>query len=66
MADHNGDRGLVNVVKGVAKETEGKLRDAAADLTGDTSEQFKGKAKTVEGKVQKNVGREQQRRDSGL
>ena len=33
-----------------------RSRNAVGGLTGDTSEQFKGKAKEMEGKVQRKVG----------
>ena len=46
-------KGVKNQVVGATKEAAGKLRDAVADITGDTSEQIKGKAQVVEGKVQK-------------
>ena len=50
-------------VKGRVKEAEGKIRDAAADITGDDSENLKAKAKTAEGKIQKNFGKVQQEID---
>ena len=56
MADDLGNDGLENQAKGVAKEVGGKLRNAAGGLTGDTSEQLKGKAKEMEGKAQRKVG----------
>ena len=64
MSDDLGSKGVKNQVTGAAKEAEGKIRDAAADITGDTSEQIKGKAKTLEGKIQKNVGKAEQDVDS--
>lgn len=63
MADDLGRDGLKNQVKGAAKEVEGKTRNAAGDLTDDTSEQLKGKAKEVEGKAQRNIGEAQNRVD---
>lgn len=56
MADDLGTDGLENQAKGAAKEVGGKLRNAVGGLTGDTSEQLKGKAKELEGKAQRNVG----------
>ena len=40
----------------MAKEVGGKVRNAVGGLTGDTSEQLKGKAKEMEGKAQRKVG----------
>jgi uncharacterized protein YjbJ (UPF0337 family) len=54
-------KGVKNQVVGATKEAAGKLRDAVADITGDTSEQIKGKAQVVEGKVQSAVGRAQEK-----
>ena len=34
--------------------------DPAADMTGDDSENLKAKGKTLEGKIQKNVGKAEQ------
>ena len=44
MADDLGTDGLENQAKGAAKEVGGKVRNAVGGLTGDTSEQLKGKA----------------------
>lgn len=43
-------------VKGQMKQAEGRVRDAAADLTDDPTDDLKAKAKTAEGKVQEVVG----------
>ena len=59
MADDLGTDGLENQAKGAAKEVGGKLRNAAGGLTGDTSEQLKGKAKEMEGKAQRRIGEAQ-------
>ena len=56
MADDLGTDGLENQAKGAAKQVGGKLRNAAGGLTGDTSEQIKGKAKEMEGKAQRKIG----------
>ena len=66
MADDLRDKGAENELEGRAKEAQGKVRDAVADLTGDTSEQLKGKAKTAEGKIQKNLGKAQQDADDAV
>ena len=63
MSEDLRSKGVGNEVKGAAKEAEGKVRDAAADITGDDSENLKAKAKTAEGKIQKNFGKAQQEID---
>src|SRR5574338_533429 len=40
MSDDLRSKGVQNQVTGAAKEAEGKVRDAAADITGDTSEEL--------------------------
>lgn len=56
MADDLERDGLENQIKGTAKEGEGKLRNAVGGLTGDTSEQLKGKAQELKGKAQRKLG----------
>jgi uncharacterized protein YjbJ (UPF0337 family) len=56
MADDLGTDGLENQAKGAAKEVGGKVRNAAGGLTGDTSEQLRGKAREMEGKAQRKIG----------
>jgi uncharacterized protein YjbJ (UPF0337 family) len=56
MADDLNRDGAENQVKGMAKEVEGKVRNAVGGLTGDTSEQFKGKAQELKGKGQRKIG----------
>ena len=67
VKDVVGPKGAVSIVAGqsesAAKEAEGKIRDAAADITGDDSENLKAKGKTLEGKIQKNFGKAQQDAD---
>lgn len=43
-------------MKGVAKETEGKIRKNVGEVTGNVSEQAKGIGQEAMGKVQKNFG----------
>jgi uncharacterized protein YjbJ (UPF0337 family) len=43
-------------VKGVGNQVGGRLRNAAGAVTGDMSEQVKGKVQEIKGKVQKKVG----------
>ena len=56
MADDLDREGLKNRAKGLGKEAEGKIRNAVGGLTGDTREQFRGKAEEVKGKVQRKIG----------
>ena len=56
MADDLNRDGLENQVKGVGKEAEGKIRNSVGGLTGDTSEQIKGKAEELKGKAQRKIG----------
>jgi uncharacterized protein YjbJ (UPF0337 family) len=56
MADDLRDEGLKDQIKGIAKEGEGRLRNAVGGLTGDTSEQIKGKGQELKGKVQRKIG----------
>ena len=66
MSDNLRSEGAKNELKGAAKEAEGKVRDAAADITGDDSENLKAKGKTLEGKIQKNFGKAQQDTDDAV
>ena len=56
MADDLNREGLEDQVKGTVKEGEGRIRDAVGGLTGDTSEQLKGKGQELKGKVQRKIG----------
>lgn len=56
MADDLNREGMKDQIKGTVKEGEGRLRDAVGGLTGDTSEQLKGKAQQVKGKAQRKLG----------
>jgi len=44
-------------IKGKAKQVEGRLRDAAGGMTGDTTEQIKGKVEHAEGVIQEEWGK---------
>ena len=66
MSDDLRSKGARNEITGAAKEAEGKVRDAAADITGDDSENIKAKAKTLEGKIQKNFGKAEQDADDSV
>jgi uncharacterized protein YjbJ (UPF0337 family) len=56
VPDNLGDEGLKDQIKGTVKESEGHIRDVVGGLTGDTSEQLKGKAQELKGKVQRKIG----------
>lgn len=56
MADDLDRDGAENQIKGTFKEGEGKLRNAVGGLTGDSSEQIKGKAQELKGKAQRKIG----------
>ena len=66
MSDDLRSKGARTEITGAAKEAEGKVRDAAADITGDDSENIKAKAKTLEGKIQKNFGKAEQDADDSV
>ena len=59
MSDDLGRDGLANQGKGLGKEVEGKVRNSIGGLTGDTSEQLKGKAQELKGKAQRKIGEKQ-------
>ena len=46
-----------DVIKGRAKQVEGRVRKAVGDLTGDNKQKVKGTAKDIEGKMQEGWGR---------
>jgi uncharacterized protein YjbJ (UPF0337 family) len=56
MADDLGTDGLVNQVKGAAKEVAGKVQKNVGDATDNHSQELKGAAREVEGKAQRKVG----------
>jgi uncharacterized protein YjbJ (UPF0337 family) len=52
--------GTKDHLKGVGNQVGGRLRNAAGAVTGDISEQVKGKVQEIKGKVQKKVGEAKQ------
>lgn len=56
MTDDIRRDGAEDRLKGTLKEGEGRVRDAVGGLTGDTSEQLKGKGQQLKGKVQRHIG----------
>ena len=66
MSDDLKRDGAENQVKGAFKEGEGRIRNAVGGLTGDNSEQLKGKAQELKGKVQRKIGNAQTDADRDL
>ena len=66
MADDLGREGAKDQIKGTIKEGEGRVRDAVGGLTGDSSEQLKGKAQQIKGKVQRKIGEAESDADRDL
>jgi uncharacterized protein YjbJ (UPF0337 family) len=60
MADDLNKDGMANRAKGLGKQVEGKVRNTVGGLTGDSSEQLKGKAEEFKGKAQSRIGEAQQ------
>lgn len=56
MAKDLGRDGVENQAEGLGDEVKGKARNAVGGLTGDTSEQIKGKAEELKGKAQRKIG----------
>lgn len=50
-------------IEGAGNVAGGRIRNAVGGLTGDSSEQAKGKAQEIKGKVQDAVGKAKQRLD---
>jgi uncharacterized protein YjbJ (UPF0337 family) len=66
MADDLNRDGLENEIKGFGKEAEGKIRNSIGGLTGDTSEQLKGKGQELKGKAQRKIGEAEQDADRDI
>ena len=57
MADEKmRDKGAENQAEGFGKRVEGRARNIAGSVTGDDSEQAKGKIKELGGKAQQKIG----------
>ena len=54
LSDRKND-GLENRAKGGANQVKGRARNAVGGVTGDSSEQLKGKAQSEIGKIQQNL-----------
>jgi uncharacterized protein YjbJ (UPF0337 family) len=52
--------GMKDQLAGKAKQVEGRVRDAAGDLTDDVSDDIRGKTRRAEGEAQEQVGKSKQ------
>jgi uncharacterized protein YjbJ (UPF0337 family) len=59
MADDRTRDGIENQAEGFGKEVKGRVRNSVGGLTGDTSEQLKGKGEELKGKTQRKIGEKQ-------
>jgi len=64
MSDDLTRDGLKNKGKGVTDEVKGRVRNTVGGITGDSSEQIKGKAKDLEGNVQRKIGEAEEDADN--
>ena len=55
------EKGIENRVEGTIDEVTGKARNTFGAVTGDNSEQAKGKLEEIKGKAQQAVGKAQQK-----
>lgn len=59
MSDDLTKDGLKNQGEGLGDEVKGRVRNVVGGLTGDTSEQLKGKFEELKGKAQRKIGEKQ-------
>jgi uncharacterized protein YjbJ (UPF0337 family) len=59
MSDDLTKDGLKNQGEGLGDQLKGRVRNVVGGITGDTSEQLKGKAEELKGKVQRKIGEKQ-------
>jgi uncharacterized protein YjbJ (UPF0337 family) len=59
MADDLTKDGLKNQGEGLGDQVKGRARNVVGGLTGDSSEQIKGKAEELKGKAQRKIGEKQ-------
>jgi uncharacterized protein YjbJ (UPF0337 family) len=64
MADDLTTDGLKNQGKGLGDQIKGRVRNTVGGMTGDTTEQLKGKAQELKGKAQRKIGEAQVDADS--
>ena len=59
MADDLTSKGLKNQAEGFGDQVKGRVRNAVGGITGDSSEQLKGKAEDLKGKAKRKIGENQ-------
>jgi uncharacterized protein YjbJ (UPF0337 family) len=59
MADDRSRDGMKNQGEGLVDQVKGRARNTVGGITGDTSEQLKGKAEELKGKAQRKIGEKQ-------
>lgn len=59
MSDDLTRDGLENQGKGAGDQVKGRVRNVVGGITGDSSEQLKGKAEELKGKAQRKIGEKQ-------
>jgi len=59
MSDDLTKDGLENQGEGLKDQVKGRVRITVGGMTGDTSEQVKGKAEELKGKAQRKIGEKQ-------
>jgi len=59
MADDLTSKGLKNQAEGFGDQVKGRVRNAVGGITGDSSEQLKGKAEDLKGKAKRKIGEKQ-------
>jgi uncharacterized protein YjbJ (UPF0337 family) len=59
MADDLTRDGMKNQGEGLLDEAKGRVRNTVGGITGDTSEQLKGKGEELKGKAQRKIGEKQ-------
>lgn len=59
MSDDLTKDGLKNQGEGAMDEVKGRVRNTVGGMTGDSSEQLKGKAEELKGKAQRKIGEKQ-------
>lgn len=64
MADDLTKDGIKNQGEGFLDQAKGRVRNAVGGITGDTSEQVKGKAQELKGKIQRKFGEKQVEADN--
>jgi uncharacterized protein YjbJ (UPF0337 family) len=59
MADDLTSKGVKNQGEGLSDQVKGRVRNTVGGITGDSSEQLKGKAEELKGKAQRKIGEKQ-------